>query len=307
MIVDTMSKYEVMSILRKEFDEEVYRYYQKKSLALINQYRTKCERNKNFSTNYEENYTTSSYNRFNIYIKINHKGLAPSFTYTFKWKEKTCFAHFFQDETVVIYQSHSLERYAERVLNCSMKPEEVFKRHIIKHEEAAFRIVLPTPTHKHSYYVGIADALFLGDFDAEHPIENYIWLNTCISYNETKFSQYRITQSLHMLQEFIKKAGSDLSKEKNNKQLREYIKNNESHLHKMEDLKTFLIYNHLFLQLHLYYKFDFTEKLRDDINTTMQYIESQLNRFGINPNMYSPFDPPYEIAHEEELKFRNNL
>lgn len=303
MIVDTMSKYEVMSILRKEFDEEILTRYKKIRIKIENQYKSKCLRNKRFSTNYTENFTTKSCNHFNVNVKISHTGREEFFTCTFRWNDRTCFANFFLDKTVVVYQSHSLERYAQRVLNSALNPEDVFRKHIIKHQDAAYRIVLPTPTHEYSYYLGIADALFLGDFDAEHPEENYVWLNTCISYNETKFSQYQITQSLHTLQNFVKREGN-LCKKENIRQLKDYIKTNESNPPKIEDLKTFLIYNHLFLQLHLHYKFEFTEKFKSEINDSMQYIESQLSRWGIDPNQFSPFDSSYKIANEEELLFK---
>lgn len=184
MIVDSMTKYEVMSSLRKEFDEYIFPYYTRKIFPKLQaSLSQKCMREK-----------------------------------------RKCYANFFKEGYIVVYPAHCLQRYSERVLKDNLDIEVVFKNHLIKRQESAFNIVLPTPTHKYSQYVGFADALFLGDFDEKHPKTSFLWLNTCISYDETGYSQSKIMKSLHEMQKYVNGVKIDFSDIKNKKVLQQYIK-----------------------------------------------------------------------------------
>ena len=184
MITNTMSKYEVMEQLRKEFDEEILPTYYKRILPSIKPllYR-RCQReNKTISLGWET-IKSKNLNIFKILKRGNKEGDIPLFVAEFRWNNKLCFAHFAPQRSVIVYQAHCLLRYAERVLKQEFDATRVFYYHIVKRQFGAYRIVLPTRTHKHSFYFGIAKALFLGDFDDENPKDNFIWLNTCISYD----------------------------------------------------------------------------------------------------------------------------
>lgn len=305
MITDTMTKYEVMRTLRKEFDEEILPLYYRTVLPLLRaKIQQKCLREKKMVNLGWEEVLSTSRNHFKILKRGDQQGDKPLFVCEFIWNRRMCYGNFFPEQHVVIYQGHSLQRYAERVLNKEIGIKEVFYNYIVKKQCSAYNITLPTPTHNYSQYFGLANALFLGDFDTLNPKVPYLWINTCISYNEARYSQSRIMKSLHELQTFIEGVGDDLSKVENCKQLKDYLKKYRGNERKIEELKRFFILKYLLWQLHISFKFPFTKLFDDEINKSLSYIEKNLVSLDITPAHLSPFSKFNGIAWKGEIDFK---
>lgn len=306
MITDTMTKHEVMLSLRKEFDSEILPFYNKVLLPNLNKVLAqKCRREKKtISLGWKEK-KSKNLNLFKILERGNLDGPLPLFVCEFRWRNNHCYGNFFMEGNVVVYQAHCLERYAQRVLEQhDMLIEDVFYKHIVKSQEAAYHIVLPSPTHQFCYYHGTANALFLGDYDCDHLDDNFLWCNTCISYSDTKYSQLRITKSLHSIQDFVRKAKYDLSDKKNEKYLQQYklkYKNDEG---KIQELKTFLIQKYLLWQLHLSFNLEITDHFRNEIEDSLSYIKNQLSVFNICTQSMSPYSKNHGIAWKGEIDYR---
>ena len=308
MITDSMSKYEVMKTLRKEFDEEILPYYYKKILprlkALLEQ---RCKRENKTITLGWESIESKGLNKFRILKRGNKEGHLPLFVAEFRWNNKKCYGTFFQNGAVLIFQAHSLQRYGERVLHQDLQEislEEVFYKHILN-KPNAYSIVLPSPTHPYSYYYGIANALFFGDFDVDNIDCNFIWCNTCISYNETHNSQMKITQSLHLLQDFINKVKYDFGDSKNEYNLRIYLKKIKMQEDKINELKNFLITKYLLWQLQCSFKFEFYNHFKNEVDVQVGYLERILKEFNISAKSLSPYCKTYGVARKGEIEYKS--
>ena len=297
-----MTKYEVMSSLRKEFDEYIFPYYTRKIFPKLQaSLSQKCMREKRMISIGWEMVPSSVGTNFSVLKRGDNEGDKPIFINEFRWREKKCYANFFKEGYIVVYPAHCLQRYSERVLKDNLDIEVVFKNHLIKRQESAFNIVLPTPTHKYSQYVGFADALFLGDFDEKHPKTSFLWLNTCISYDETGYSQSKIMKSLHEMQKYVNGVKIDFSDIKNKKVLQQYIKKNSTNIQNIENLKQYLIQKTLLWKLHLSYNFEFTELFREDIEIQLEYLKNILSSFDIH--QLSPFSLTHGIAKKGEIDY----
>lgn len=303
MILDTMSKYEVMKSLRKEFDEEILPYYNKIILPHIRSLlQSKCQREDRTISLGWVTKKSKGLNTFKILKRGNKEEHLPLFVAEFRWNNKLCFAYFAPKGNVVVYQSHCLLRYSERVLKQDYDAASVFYNHIVKRQLGAFRIVLPSKTHKHSYYFGIAKALFLGDYDEEHPKENFTWLNTCISYDDARYSQYRIMQSLHDMQSFIETT-QDFSDPANKVHFEKYLKKHKNDKDKLKAVIKFITQYYLLLQLHLSFNFTFTEVFREEIDARLKHLEHFLSLFNIEVSSLSPFSKNHGIAWKGEIDY----
>lgn len=307
MITDTMSKYEVMASLRKEFDDFILPHFSRKILPKLQaEISQKCIReNKTISVGWER-IPSSPGTNFYVLKRGNKEGHLSLFINEFRWNNKKCYANFFQDGRVVVYQSHCLERYAERVLKNELDINTVFCN-IVKRQASAFNITLPTPTHRYSQYFGFANALFLGDFDALHPEVPYLWLNTCISFNEARYSQSKIMSSLHEMQKFAEKVKTDFSDVDNKKILSQYLKKNSKTPKKIEEVKKYLVQKVLLWKLHLSFAFDFTELFREEINKQLSYLEDVLKELNVDIKLLSPYSPDHGIAIKGEIDFRDSM
>ncbi len=300
-----MTKYEVMKTLRAEFDDEIYPFYIKcirPKLNYIVQEKAKRERttiNLGWTEKLSKNRTL-----FKILQKGNIESDLPMFVCEFRWRNHFCFGCFFSEGSVVVYQAHALCRYAERVLQTNIDISTVFYKYIAKAHIAAYHIVLPTPTHPYSYYHGMANALFLGDYDAVHLDDDFLWCNTCISYNETKYSQMRITKTLHDIQSFVQMTDIDFADPKNESQLNLFIarvKNNEE---KLQKLLRFFVQKYLLWQLHFSFNFEFSNHFRAEAEQHIRFMKSFLMKFDINSELLSPYDDNRGIAKKGEIDFR---
>ena len=305
MITDTMTKYEVMKTLRKEFDEEILPFYRKRIFPQLRSLlQQRCQREKKTISLGWITKKSSNNTEFKILKCGNKEGDLPLFVCEFRWQNKFCFGNFFPEGNVVIYQAHCLQRYAERVLQKDMGIKDVFYKYIAKNQTEAYSIVLPTPTHQYSYYFGMANALFLGDYDINHLDDNFMWCNTCISYNEAKFSQLKITNSLHEIQDYVRKTNSDYCIKKFEKDLKNHLKKIANNPSAREELKEFAVKKYLLWKLHLSFNFDFTEHFRTKIDETMNYIENLLVYLEVNPKSLSPYSKTRGIAWKGEIDFK---
>ena len=305
MITDSMTKYEVMTSLRKEFDSEVLPYYHKVILPqLKSELYTRCQREQRTVNLGWIDKITSNLSKFRILKRGNVEGDLPLFVCEFRWQNKQCYGNFFPEGAVVVYQAHCLQRYAERVLRTKKEIGQIFYGQIVKNQNSAFNIALSTPTHQNSHYFGLANALFLGDFDIEHPKSRHLWCNTCISYNEARYSQSRIMKSLHEMQSFVEKVRCDYSRQENDAKLHEYIKKNQGSPENIAQLCKFLTQKYLLWKLHLSLNLSFTEFFIAEIRSAVIYIENELKQFGINPNELSPYSKSHGIAWKGEIDYK---
>jgi hypothetical protein len=303
MITDTMTKYEVMTSLRKEFDDIVLPHYHKVIYPRLNAIlRQRCQREKKTISIGWETLQTNNRTTFKILKRGHAFGDLPLFVCEFHWNDRLCFGNFFQEGNVVIYQAHCLQRYAQRVLQQEIDAKSVFYDHIVKRQGSAYNIVLPTPTHQYSHYFGLANALFLGDFDIEHPKSSFLWCNTCISFNEARYSQLKITTSLHEMQRYVEKVHDDFSVKKNEPQLKAFLSKYGNQESEMEKLKTFFTQKYLLWQLHLSFNFCFTD--REELDETLEYIDKYLVSFGIHPKSLSPYSKNHGIAWKGEIDYK---
>lgn len=309
MIVDSMSKYEVMKTLRKEFDDEILPYYRKVLFPVAKKtILSRCQRSNTTVNLGWESKLTSSMTEFRILKRGNKEEFNVLFVCSFHWRGQLCYANFFEDGTVVVYSPHCLQRYGERELNLKtneISNSKVFYDYILKRQESAFSIVLPTPTHPFSIYIGMAHVLFLGDYDCEHTNESFKWLNTCISFNEARYSQSRIMKSLHEMQEYVESNKIDYSIPNNEKPLKAYLKKNEKNLSKIEELKQYLTQKYLLWKLHISFNFEFTKERMDVINKDLTHIEKYLVLLGVNTGSLSPYSKDRGIAWKGEIDYRD--
>ena len=266
----------------------------------------RCKRENKTITIGWESIESKGLNKFRILKRGNKEGHLPLFVVEFRWNNKKCYGNFFQKGGVLIFQSHSLQRYRERVLHQDLQDislDEVFYKHILNKPDA-YSIVLPSPTHPYSYYYGIANALFLGDYDINNIDCNFIWCNTCISYNETRYSQLKITQSLHLLQDFINKVKCDFSDPKNKYDLQHYLKKIKTQEDKMIELKKFLTTKYLLWQLQYSFKFEFYDHFKNEVDVQVEYLERILTELSISAKSLYPYDKSHGVAKKGEIDYK---
>ena len=307
MVVDSMSKYEVMDNFRNDFDSEVKPYYdnvlKKRIQPLI---RTKAQREKTVVTLGWEDYSTKRGNTFKILKRGTAYGDLPEFMAEFFWNNTKCYALFFRQNSVVVFQNHCLDRYAERVLNKEMQTKEVVK-HISKYLNSGFHIVLPSPTHPYSIYFSVANALFLGDYeDLEGKFKDrtYNWLNTCISLKEARATQKGIMRSLANMQEYTNSIGFNpvddkiLYAQKRNG----LVKTDDG----KEKLIEFFMNYFMLYQLFLMSKLPFEDNFKNEIDADMVFLKNELAEFSVPVEGLSPYGKKYGFAFRGEIDYKGN-
>lgn len=304
-----MSKHEVMQSLRNDFDSEILPYYNNCIRPkLRKQIQEKAAREKRTINLGWESKETKNKTTFHI-LKLGDKsGDTPYYISEFRWRGKHCYSTFFMDGIVVVYQKHCLDRYSERVLHKSIDARDIIYKYLLKKQDSAFTIVLPTPTHKHSRYLVMADALFLGDFEVPtcDADKNFggIWFNTCISFEESRYTQEGIMQTLQFMQEYVKKLGYNpiTNRSRFEREKRAILHNEES----KKRLQLFLEKAYMMYMLHLSFDFAFTKQLfLDETKEIMGYIKETLQvDFSISAESLSPFAKEKGVALKGEIDFR---
>lgn len=210
MIVDTMTKKEVMKYIRKEYNSTILPYF-RNHLKL---YETKiypiCERGKQKKVTLPWTKIFSKDRTiFHFQVFGNRDRIDTLTIVEFDWQKQHCFAYI-KHHLMIVFSEHALKRYEERVMGNNLNPKLAFWI-LNKYIPLSYRTVLPSPTHPLCYYFVILDALFLGDYDdatsGVDQTEGEIWLNTCISLKEAGTTQKGILKTLSLMPFFIKDIG----------------------------------------------------------------------------------------------------
>ena len=304
MIVDSMTKLEVMKLLRRDFDTEIKPFFDN-SLedALHKETQRLLSPQKNKIVLPARHKKSSQGLDYAIICTGTRTDYQCSFSTKFRWRNKIYYADLSDHESVTVYSQHAIERYAERHLkDKTMKTDDVFYKHIERNTNAAFHIVLQFPTHENCLYFGLAGALFLGDYEPKSEHEN--WYNTCVSLNELYESQYRIYNSLAFLCDFVNTIKFNplptyqFEKHTSNKDIQIYLKKNPS---KTDSYIKYLRYTYMLCMLHLSFNFSYSEP--EKIKAYMKKVEDELLRYNVNANELSPYDINDGIALRGELDF----
>ena len=306
MIIDTMTKSEVMRSLRNDFDNEVYPYFEKRKNKYESLLKSKAQREKkNVSTPWEE-VPTKNKVVFKYKYFAKPDGYEVYFKTEFFWNKRKNFACFYPNKVVLVFSSHCLERYAERVLGKpEMNAEDVLNKYLLK-KCNAFHIVLPTPKHEFTVYHGFEHALFLGDYDPKYADDDVddAWLNTCISLKETRHTQEGILRTLSFMTKFVYDFGDNpLSDMKIAKEADKKATTDE--LFK-SDLCDFYCKSYMLVQLHLYYKFPFTAAHLPKYEEKLEMIKNLLAKYSISTSNLSPFGKKNGIALKGEIDFKGS-
>lgn len=308
MIVDSMTKYEVMNELRNDFDKEVKPYYDNVLKKKITQsIYFKAQREKITINLGWDDYCSNNGICYKILKRGNIEKDMPIFMADFCWHKKKCYALFFDNNAVVVLQKHSLDQYADRVLhNKCLESEKVIKNHIMKHMDSAFHIVLPSPTHPYCIYFVVANALFLGDYEdieGKYKDKTLNWLNTCISLKETHTTQEGIMHSLANMQKCVMSIGFNPISDKRRYQMeKKKICKKDSN---KESLIDFFKNYYMLYQLFQSFQMPFAECFEEDIDADMGFLKDELKRFSVNLENLSPFGKANGFAIRGEIDYQN--
>lgn len=214
MIVDSMSKQEVMKYIRKEYNSTILPYFQKH----LKLYKAKicpvCERGKQKKVTIPwETILSKDRTIFHLQVFGNKEIIDSTTIVEFDWQGQRCFTYI-KHGLMIVFSEHALRRYEERVLEISKENKLELKKVfmlLLKYIPLSYRTVLPSPTHPLCYYFVVLYALFLGDFDEEtftpEQKKGDIWLNTCISLKESGVSQKGILNTLSLMPYYIRTIG----------------------------------------------------------------------------------------------------
>ena len=306
MIIDTMTKTEVMLSLLKEFKEEIVPLHSQANKELGKTTLPRVQRTGK-TENISKNKESTGHNVFHIIYKITKDGYSMNAYCEFLWHGKYCYATFFTNNSVVVYQRHCLERYAERVLNKDVAPDIVFKKYLLDKQDGAFQISLQAPNRERCQFFGLADALFLGDYDEptkDNLNVNLHWYNTCISLKESHATQTGILHSLALMQKYVKELGFNpldtyLSKEQ--KKMLKDVRISET---KSVSYIEFLKRTYMLHQLQLSLNFPWIYLYINDINSRMERISHELEKYGINTSSLSPYGKEVGFAIKGEIDYK---
>lgn len=284
MIVDTMTKAEVMKAVRKEFDNNIYPLFEQK----LYRYKAVADRQMGRSSKPvlvpRQRLVTSNGTTFEFDLKITREGYLALFYSSFSWNGRRCFAFLTQDDTVDVFQHHALVRYAERLLkedSPEQKYREVFDAIAPKFKNC-FCVVLPSPTHELTHYFPAAGALFLGDYD-KSSTKNHYWHNTCISPEQMGASQSEIVRILNRFSAFnnateinpFTSAGPD---DQGEKDIRRYLKAHPG----FEQAYVDTLKDELVL-LSVVDEFDYPEIQRMEFQPVLDFLKVKIEGYGIIP------------------------
>lgn len=299
MIIDTLSKVEVMSAIKSDFDKEIFPYYCSIRAKLYSLIRAKAQRERKVINLGWEKIESNNRIKFEILKRGDSETDLPLFVAYFRYKGQNCYAECLNG-SLVVYTGHCLQRYAERVLEKNIPNIDVFKKIIIKNTNSSVKIVLSSPTHKICVYSAVASALMLGDYDEK--IENNNWYNTCLSLKETHVTQSKILQTLSFLQCTTAKIGFNPAKSVEIIKINRYIKSvNQAQI---AELIKYLKYYYMLYMLHKSFEFEITDRFDSEISIEMEYIRDQLAMLSVSTNELSPYDKLYGIAIRGELDYK---
>ena len=310
-----MTKFEVMIAIRKDFDSEVLPYYEKIKYQIMKEILPEAQRKKGTVCHGWISFQTSNQINFKILKRGDVKGDKPEFIAFFRWCNRYCVASLLPNGTINVFQSHCLDRYMERVLGKEILHKYVtdmqvyideLNKHILKHQNSAFLIVLPTPTHKYSTYLVMANALFLGDYEVEQADNKQLcahWYNTCISLKECHETQEKIMHTLVRLQKEV--LDIKYCPVINEESRKKYFENKKRlTVRKRGTLISMFSNIYLLLVLQRSFKFPFYDKMEEEANSCLAFLEHELVDLGVNLTTLNPFDEYIGIAVKGEIDYR---
>ncbi len=148
-----MTKTEVMLSLLKEFNEEIVPIYTNALKELERTILPRVQRTGKIEKIAKEK-ESSGHIVFHIIFKVTKSGYKMNTYSKFLWHGRHCYATFFKDNSVVVYQRHCLERYAERVINKEVSTDIVFKKYLFDNQDSAFQISLQAPNRERCQFFG---------------------------------------------------------------------------------------------------------------------------------------------------------
>lgn len=168
MIVDSMSKQEVMKYIRKEYNSTILPHFKNH----LKYYRAKiypvCERRKQQKVTLPwETILSKDRTNFRLLVFGNKKRIDTVTVSEFQWQEQHCFAYI-KHGLMIVFSEHALRRYEERVFGSKSFFCRDFSHLysvLLRDIPLSYWTVLPSPTHPLCYYFVVLNALFLGDFD----------------------------------------------------------------------------------------------------------------------------------------------
>ena len=305
MIVDSMSKHEVMEYLRKEYDEAVVPYFHRHLKLFGAKIYPICERGKLKSVTLPWiKVVSKSKTSFDMLVFGNKDEIDSVTVAEFDWNGQHCYAYI-KHGLIVVFSQHALQRYKERVRTCEMSTKQAFSM-IFKNMSYAYRTILPSPTHPLCCYFVIFSALFLGDFeqDAFSPSQSIgeVWLNTCISLKETGESQKGIQKTLSLMPFFIKNIGFNPYESPSMGKATEKLMDEGRELGSLICLsKSVFLLDKMFLMMDLPVK----ECINNYIHAEMRYAEAILQWAGVETEKLTPYGKD-GIAIRGELDYKGD-
>ena len=117
MITDAMSKNEVMVTLRREYREEIHKYYNHSLKPSLEKHILPTVQRIGTSKSLQYEKRSSGNIVYHIFCEVTKEKPFVSTYCSFYWNKKPYFASFFENDTVIVYSKHCMERYMERVLH----------------------------------------------------------------------------------------------------------------------------------------------------------------------------------------------
>lgn len=307
MIVDTMTKQEVMESLLIEFKNDIYPVVLKMKNRKAPLIKETAKREKRMVYLDWENIASKNMVNYRFRIWGNDKMYRAIVVVEFVWRGRKCIARIepsYDDnrhERICVYQQHALERYAERVLKCEgISPENVFHKYLCRPSMIGMVITLPSRTHEKTTYMGHSDALFLcSDMSSEDVANVRMWANTCISYDEAGYTQSKMLSSFKELVSTIKLLGFNPVVDKE-----EYMgmtSQKKKAYHK--ELVRFFELHYMFAILQKELGMMKTESDCAEWDDRMAYLKATLEGFGVDCTTLNPYDKDSGIASEFDLNY----
>lgn len=309
-----MTKFEVMKAIRKDFDSEVLPHYEKVKNQIMKEILPEAQRKMGTVCHGWISFKSSNHIDYKILKRGDANGDKPEFLAFFRWCKRYCIASLLPNGTINVFQSHCLDRYMERVLGKESLHKDVadmqvyldeLNGHILMHQNSAFLIVLPTPTHKYSTYLVMANALFLGDYEVEQAGNKQLcahWYNTCISLKECHETQEKIMHTLVRLQKEV--LDIKYCPVINEECRKRYFENKKKlTVSKRGTLISMFSNIYMLLALQRSFEFPFYEKMEEEANTCLTFLEKELVEFDVDLKTLNPFDEDAGIAIKGEIDY----
>jgi hypothetical protein len=306
MISNAMSKKEVMIALRNEYKEEIHKYYNNSLKPSLEKHILPTVQRTGSSKTIQYEKKSKGGIVYHLFCEVTKEKPFVCSYCSFYWKKKPYFASFFENDSVVIYSKHSMDQFKERVLHMKDSPilaEEIFIKYIFNRQDSAFLIVLQAPKYERTLYMGLADALFLGDFDEptkENMNDHLYWYNTCISFEQFRHTQEGLHYSLSQMQTFVQKLGFNPIDNKDKRSLNRFLKQSkENQCEYIEFMKR----TYMLCQFQLDMDFPWIELYKSKYEKKMEMLSRELAKYNVNTASLSPYGKKNGFAIKGEIIF----